>query len=95
MTAFYLVGSGLQRAVGVIFGEPAPDDMRFLALALILFAIDSAVALAALQLVCRWRMKRSLLPANMFWAEMLVGLAFGGAYFLALVFIRATSDPNW
>ena len=93
--AYFAVGFLLQRVAERVFGMPAPHDMRFVALGFVLFAIDSAAALVALLFVCRWRMKHRLLPASVFWVEMLVGLAAGGVFFLFICAIYAMADPNW
>jgi len=92
---FFIVAFGLQYAADVIFGKGAPNDMRFVALGFCIIAIAAVVALAALFFVCRWRIKRRLLPTPMFAAELLIGLAISGFYTLIVCGILAMSDPGW
>ena len=92
---FFVVSFGLKRVADAVFPDPAPNDMRFLALGFIMLGVAAAAALASLFFVCRWRMKRRSLTPSIFAAELLIGLAIGGFYALIVCGIWAMSDPNW
>jgi hypothetical protein len=92
---FFVVGFGLERLARAVFGDPAPNDTRFVAMGIGISAIAAAAALASLFFVCRWRIKRRLLPSVVFAVELLLGLALSGIYTLIVCGILAMSDPNW